>query len=194
MSPPRPKDGVPPQTAALFARLSMTGFMGAGGWWEGDTWSLGLRDHQNSRPSTCRHVRGVVYGFTWEVTNLNEHWKKSNSKSYRDMRGLKSVADYTSFMLLKERTHKFTSIKFLKPRSDFLVIIYENVSERYRMQETDWIQMNHNRIQRSAFVKTVMNMWVSYKAGNFLTTWVINNLSSKTLSHGNVAQPKKSLI
>jgi len=47
----------------------------------------------------------------------------------------------------------------------------------------DWIYLAQFKVQCWALVKTVMNVRVPYKARNFLTIWVTNNFSSKTVLH-----------
>jgi hypothetical protein len=48
----------------------------------------------------------------------------------------------------------------------------------------NWIQLARDRDQRRAFLKTVMNLWVPYKAGNFLTSWVTISFWRRTLLRG----------
>jgi hypothetical protein len=44
-------------------------------------------------------------------------------------------------------------------------------------QELDWINSARDRKQWRALVETVMNIWILYKAGNFLTSLAPINFS-----------------
>jgi hypothetical protein len=48
----------------------------------------------------------------------------------------------------------------------------------------DWMHLAYDRDQWRAGVNTVMNLWVSYKAGNFLASRVTIGFSRKTVLHG----------
>jgi len=48
----------------------------------------------------------------------------------------------------------------------------------------DWIQLAQNGNQLWAVVKTVMNLQIPHKAGNFLTRRITISFSRKTLLHG----------
>jgi len=42
-----------------------------------------------------------------------------------------------------------------------------------RWEGVDWIHLAQDRVQWRALVNTVMDLRAPYKAGNFLTSWVI---------------------
>jgi hypothetical protein len=48
----------------------------------------------------------------------------------------------------------------------------------------DWIHLDQEGVHWWAVVNTVMNLWVPWKAGNFLTSWVTVNFSRSTLPLG----------
>ena len=48
----------------------------------------------------------------------------------------------------------------------------------------DWIELAQNRETWRGFMNAVMNLRVSYNAGNFLTSWKPVSLSRRTLLHG----------
>jgi hypothetical protein len=47
----------------------------------------------------------------------------------------------------------------------------------------DWIHLIQDRDQWHVFVNKVMDPWVPWKAGNFLTSWVTISFSKRTLLH-----------
>lgn len=50
-----------------------------------------------------------------------------------------------------------------------------------RIWEYDWIQVAQNRTR---FVTEVLQLWVLYKTGNFLTSFLATRFSCSTLLHG----------
>jgi hypothetical protein len=48
----------------------------------------------------------------------------------------------------------------------------------------DRIHLAQDRDQWRVVVKTVMNLRIPYKAGNFLTSWVTISFTRRTLLHG----------
>jgi hypothetical protein len=58
-----------------------------------------------------------------------------------------------------------------------------NVKER-RCEVINWIQVIQDRVQWWAPINMIINICVSYKAGNFLTRRATISLSRRTLFHG----------
>jgi hypothetical protein len=52
------------------------------------------------------------------------------------------------------------------------------------MGGVNWIHVTQNRDQCRSLVNTVLNLLVSYKAGNFLTSRMTISPSRRTLLHG----------
>jgi hypothetical protein len=52
------------------------------------------------------------------------------------------------------------------------------------MGGVDWIDLAQDRDRWRALVYTVMNLWVSYNAGNFLSSSGHFSFSGRTLLHG----------
>jgi len=52
-----------------------------------------------------------------------------------------------------------------------------------RLDGVDWVHLAQDRDQWRSLVNTVMNLQVTYKAGNFLTIWVAVIFSRRTLLH-----------
>ena len=48
----------------------------------------------------------------------------------------------------------------------------------------DWIELSEDRDRSQALVNAVMNIQVSWKGGNFLTSWKQVSFSRRTLLHG----------
>jgi hypothetical protein len=48
----------------------------------------------------------------------------------------------------------------------------------------DWMHFAQGRDQWREIVNTVMNLRISWKAGNFLASWVTSSFSGRTLFHG----------
>jgi len=53
-----------------------------------------------------------------------------------------------------------------------------------RWEGVDWMNLSQDRDKWWDLMNTVMNLWVPWKAVNFLTRWVAVNFCSKTLLHG----------
>jgi hypothetical protein len=51
-------------------------------------------------------------------------------------------------------------------------------------ERVDWIHLAQNRDERQAVVKMGMNLWISCKAGHYLTSLVIISFSGRTPLHG----------
>jgi hypothetical protein len=69
---------------------------------------------------------------------------------------------------------------------------------RMALREIGWegvrfIHLAQDRDQLRAIANTLMNLRVSYKAGNFLTSWLIISFSRWTLHHG-VSQSSNVLL
>lgn len=52
-----------------------------------------------------------------------------------------------------------------------------------RWKGMDWIHQAQNRGQWQAYVSTVINLWVPYNAGNFLTSWTAVSFSRRIMFH-----------
>jgi len=56
-----------------------------------------------------------------------------------------------------------------------------------RCVRCDWIYLSHDSVLWSAFVTTVLTVWVSYKAGNFLASSAIISFSTRDLLQADAA-------